>query len=74
MFVVKESIQKTYRIPDECSVFQAEINYDLESNNRVVIYVDSQAALKAIDLVDRCKQVLVQYYCKTLHNHIYQNG
>lgn len=67
VYAEKDNIQKTYRIPDE-------INYDLESNNRVVIYIDSQAASKAIGLVDRCKQALVQSYCKTLHNHIYQNG
>lgn len=58
VYVAKGYIRKSFRNPDKCNVFQAEmlsiikatelINEDVESNNRVVIYIDSQATHNTI--------------------------
>lgn len=45
VYVEKGNIQKSYRISDECSIIEDVV----ENNNKVIVYFDSQAALKAID-------------------------
>ena len=81
VYIMDTDIKYSYRLPDECSVFQAEILGILRAtelimsnvarDSEVTLYVDSQAALKAIDtvvtksrLVGKCKTAL-----RELMNH-----
>ncbi|XP_037826889.1 uncharacterized protein LOC119614856 [Lucilia sericata] len=67
VYLVDNNIRVSYRLPDECSVFQAEIlaiwksvdiiKTHITRGSEVTIYVDSQAALKALQ-------------CKTLHSSL----
>ena len=58
VYIPDRNIKVSYRLPDNCSVFQAEIlaiikaveiiDGNIEVGQVVTIYVDSQAALKAL--------------------------
>ena len=75
VYIPDRNIKVSYRLPDNCSVFQAEIlaiikaaeiiEWNIEVGQVVTIYVDSQAALKALTghsvksrLVSECKESL----------------
>ena len=75
VYLFEENVRESYRLSDSCSVFQAEIlgilrateliARNIEENTEVTLYVDSQAALKALKghfvksrLVSDCKKAL----------------